>query len=94
MAFKPGQSGNPGGRRKVGQEKPSLKQELIRELQRDRERLRKIAIKLIEAAEGGDMAAIVRIGDVLDGKPTQETTLRGDAGAPITLVLNGTDVRG
>jgi hypothetical protein len=44
----------------------------------DPRRLRAIARKLIEMAEGGDMQAIKEVGDRLDGKCAQ-TIERGDA---------------
>jgi hypothetical protein len=37
----------------------------------DPRRLRAIALKLIELAEGGDLQAIKEIGDRLDGRPAQ-----------------------
>jgi len=54
----------------------------------DHKALRRIAAKLIEMAEGGDMQAINAIADRLDGKPVQavdmtsETTVRYVARVP------------
>ena len=41
-------------------------------------RLRVIANQLIEAAEGGDIAAIKEVADRLDGKPAQALEHTGD----------------
>lgn len=46
--------------------------------QGDPDRLRRIAEKLLDMAEQGDMDAIKHLGDRLDGKPRQETELTGD----------------
>lgn len=44
----------------------------------DHKALRRIAAKVIEMAEGGDMQAISQIADRLDGKPAQESTVTID----------------
>lgn len=49
-------------------------------VKQDPEKLRKIALKLLEMAEAGDMAAIRELGDRLDGKPKQETELASGGG--------------
>jgi hypothetical protein len=41
----------------------------------DHKRLRRIAAKLIEMAERGDMQAIAQVADRLDGKPAQESSM-------------------
>lgn len=53
-------------------------------LHNDAEKLRKIADKLFDLAEQGDMAAIREIGDRIDGKPAQ--VIAGDAENPINLI--------
>ena len=45
---------------------------------RKRKRLVSLARKLVERAEGGDVAALKEIGDRLDGKPTQGVELAAD----------------
>lgn len=44
----------------------------------DHKRLRRIAAKLLEKAEEGDMQAIAQVADRLDGKPAQESTVTID----------------
>jgi len=44
-----------------------------------------IAEKCVLAAAGGDMAAIKEIGDRLDGKAVQATTISGPDGEPIPV---------
>ena len=70
MAFKKGQSGNPGGRSK---EKPfanALRME-IAAAGEDHKALRRVAKVLIGQAEGGDIRAIRELADRLDGRPMQ-----------------------
>lgn len=52
-------------------------------IQSDSDRLRRIAEKLIEKAEEGDLHAMREIGDRLDGKPAQ--TIVGDEDRPLTI---------
>lgn len=44
-------------------------------VQADAKKLRSIADKLIDMAAAGDMQAIKELGDRLDGKPNQSTTM-------------------
>lgn len=71
MAFKKGQSGNPGGRPKEKPFRDALRIELASR-GGDAKSLRVIASKIIEKAEDGDLQAAREIADRLDGKPTQE----------------------
>lgn len=71
MAFKKGQSGNPGGRPKVKPFRDALRIELAARGE-DSKSLRAIASKIIDAAEEGDLHAAREIADRLDGKPAQE----------------------
>ena len=48
--------------------------------QSDKERLRRIAEKLLDNAEAGDMAAMREVGDRLDGKPSQAIEHTGNVG--------------
>jgi len=49
--------------------------------QSDPQKLRKIADKLLDMAEEGDLGAIKELGDRIDGKPTQ--TIAGDKDNPL-----------
>ena len=78
MAFQPGQSGNPTGRRK---EKPWRDALTLALKADDGQKLRRIAEKVVEAAEAGDLQAIKEIADRLDGKPVQ--ALANDEDSPL-----------
>lgn len=52
-------------------------------LANDGEKLRSIAEKLIEKAEGGDVSALREIGDRLDGKAKQQIEVSGDEENPL-----------
>jgi hypothetical protein len=84
MPFKPGQSGNPGGR---GTEKiwrdALLKAVKEKAKTGNGRKLEAIAKALIDAAVDGDVGAIREIGDRLDGKPHQSTTIAGDPDNPV-----------
>jgi FPC/CPF motif-containing protein YcgG len=54
-------------------------------LRADPRRLRRIAEKLAEKAEDGDLAAIRELADRLDGKPPQAHT--GEYGGDLTVVI-------
>ena len=78
-AFKPGQSGNPGGRPC----KP-LTDKLHSKLLAQRGRLAgQIADGIIEKAKSGDVAAFVAIADRVEGKPVQR--VEGDQAIHITV---------
>lgn len=47
--------------------------------------LRKIAIKLLDQAAGGDVQAIKEVADRLDGKPAQAHT--GEDGGPLQVIV-------
>jgi len=83
MPFQPGQSGNPGGKT---QNKPWADAIRMAIAQDDPERLRKLAKRLLDKAEEGDMAALKELGDRLDGKPAQ--VVQGDAEQPLNMNLN------
>ena len=70
MPFKKGQSGNPGGRPKEKPFSDALRME-IADAGEDHKALRRVARKLIENAEAGDIRAIRELADRLDGKPIQ-----------------------
>lgn len=71
MPFKPGQSGNPEGRRKEKKFAAALERAIIQD---DGNRLRQAAEKLLDLAAGGEAWAIGMLADRLDGKPQQETS--------------------
>jgi hypothetical protein len=75
MPFEKGKSGNPGGRPK---EKPWAEALRIVGYRDDRKKLLDIAEKCYAAAEAGEIAAMKEIGDRLDGKPAQESTVTID----------------
>ena len=54
-------------------------------MQNDGERLRRIAERLLDQAEEGNIAAIKELGDRLDGKALM--TLAGDADNPLSIAL-------
>jgi hypothetical protein len=48
-------------------------------------KLAQLAKKLVEAADGGDMAALKEIGDRHDGKPAQSVALGNDGDEPFKV---------
>jgi hypothetical protein len=79
--WRPGQSGNPGGRPKTKAFKNALEAEL-EEAGDDGPSLRKIARALIDKAATGDIQAIKELADRLDGKPMQLLEHSGPDGRP------------
>jgi Family of unknown function (DUF5681) len=87
MVWKPGQSGNPAGK-KPGtlKEKPyrdALRMEIA--AAEDLKGLRSIARAHLEKARSGDMAAIKELADRLDGRPAQ-AVVGDDEANPISVV--------
>lgn len=78
MAFQKGQSGNPGGR---GTDKPwreALRRALARKAGKGNgvdQSLELVADKVVELALSGDVSCIKEIGDRLDGKAHQSSTV-------------------
>lgn len=58
---------------------------------KDPDKLRKIAEKLIDMAEAGDIQAIKELGDRLDGKPKQAIEGTGENGSIIVQVVKSFD---
>ena len=54
--------------------------------QGDPDRLRKIAEKLLEKAEEGDLGALKELGDRIDGKAAQQIVVAGDSDNPVQTV--------
>lgn len=52
---------------------------LLRKVKQDPEKLERIALKVLQMAEDGDMRAVKEIGDRLDGLPTQEVAVSNPA---------------
>jgi hypothetical protein len=75
MPFVKGQSGNPGGRLTDKPWAEALRIAVSCQGSDGKRRLRNIAEKCVSAAENGDMQAMKEIGDRLDGKPKQESTV-------------------
>src|SRR5262245_29361488 len=90
MAWKPGQSGNPAGK-KPGtlKEKPyrdALRMEIA--AAEDLKDLRAIARAHLEKARSGDMAAIKELADRLDGRPAQESNVSLEHRSPAELTTD------
>jgi hypothetical protein len=75
MVFKPGQSGNPGGRAVEKAFASALRAVTNQADAKGRKKLHAIAEKLVDCAIAGEGWAIQQVADRLDGKPAQEATL-------------------
>jgi hypothetical protein len=71
MAFKKGQSGNPGGKWSEKAFAEALRVAVNVEQEPGKPKLRAIADKLVEEALAGQGWAIQQVADRLDGKPVQ-----------------------
>lgn len=85
--FKPGQSGNPGGRPKEKRLTEALRRKLAEPTADGRLYAEALAECLISLALDGDISAIREIADRTDGKPTQAMELSGPDGGGIPSVL-------
>lgn len=79
MAFKKGQSGNPGG---INPSKP-VHDALKRASAQDPKRVRAMVESILTLASGGERWACEFVRDTLDGKPAQAITGAGDNGEHI-----------
>lgn len=79
MPFQPGQSGNPGGRRKGPNLTDAIREQLTPEVRA------KIASKILGLAEAGNLAAATFIADRIEGKPVQSLEHSGPEGKPILI---------
>src|SRR5690242_6236255 len=78
MAWKKGETGNPGGRPKERPFADALHLALAEEDPVTKVRkLRRIADKLVEAAVDGEAWAIKEVMDRIDGKPVQSAEING-----------------
>jgi len=80
--WKPGQSGNPGGRPKKRLIDEALEQLLEAN---DSAAAREVAAALLDRARKGDMRAIQLVAERTQGKPTQAIGVAGDAGVASDL---------
>ena len=82
--FKPGQSGNPGGRPK----KKHVTEALLAAIGDDPVLLAKAARALLKRMAKGDTNAAVFVRDTVDGKPAQTVQVSGTEGSAILVALN------
>jgi len=78
MAFEKGKSGNPGGRPKEKVWADAIRVAVNRAAEGDKEGRKNLALladKLVASALAGEGWAMQQIGDRLDGKPAQETSV-------------------
>lgn len=80
--FKPGQSGNPGGRPK----KKPLTEALMEALDNP-EHLKQVIEGILAKAKKGDVAAFAAIRDTTEGKPVESHEHSGKNGGPIIFTL-------
>lgn len=85
MAFKKGQSGNPGGRSKERIWRNAIERAIERAAKEGMQVVDELAEALVKKAKDGDVNALKEIGDRLDGKPT--TTV--EAGPQLAKLLIG-----
>lgn len=92
--FKPGQSGNPGGRPKMKPWTAAIQERADLPVSKDDSRaaLRAVVEKLFEMALAGDLAAIREIIDRSEGKAVQGIEIAGPSGDFIPVRL-APDVR-
>lgn len=78
MVFKPGQSGNPAGRRAERPFRDAINRALARRA--GTQAIDDIVEKFLQLAKDGDLTAIREMADRLDGKPVQahDVELRTD----------------
>ena len=76
--FKPGESGNPGGRPK----KP-IKERLLQRLREDDAVLADLVEAILLKAKDGDVQAFNSIRDTIEGRPVQAVETTGEDGGPI-----------
>lgn len=92
--FRPGQSGNPGGRPKKLPITDALRRILGGKLPASVPKASTgedlVAFALIKKAVGGDLRAIAEIADRTEGKATERHEWSGPDGGPIPFELPGT----
>jgi len=94
IPFRPGQSGNPGGRPKKLPITDALRRILSRRIPAKDPRTAigedLVAFALIRKAVKGDLRAIAEIADRTEGKATERHEWSGPDGGPIPFELPGT----
>lgn len=86
MPYLPGQSGNPGGRKKEKPFRDALRIAIAAATEDNNPRaLRRIACSLLDRASEGDVAAIREVADRLDGKVAQGIIGGDDDDAPVQI---------
>lgn len=81
--FRPGHSGNPGGRPASQSLNSAIRARLDEVRDDGQTRAQRIAAILVELAEGGDLRAIREVIDRTEGRPPQSIAL--DTGVPYEL---------
>jgi hypothetical protein len=72
MAFEPGQTGNPNGQPKwVKPWREAIRRAIARREETDPHALERLADRLIQKVDEGDVSAIKEFGDRIDGKVAQ-----------------------
>lgn len=96
MTFQPGQSGNPGGRRKEKPYRDALRKVLAEEAgfepakSETRTKLEAVARKHVAEALAGEMSAVKEIAERLDGKVPQAIANDDESGEPFVIrVIRG-----
>jgi hypothetical protein len=82
MAWQPGQSGNPEGKRKEA----IIRSQLLKACaQDDYARIRKLCETALDLAASGEQWACNFVADRLDGKPAQAVEHSGEGGGPLVI---------
>ncbi len=83
--WKPGQSGNPGGRPRNEDSLAAQLREVLAEVDEEsgKTKARLLAEKYVALGLDGNVMAITAIADRVDGKPPHSVTLKGDTDAPL-----------
>ena len=84
MAWKPGESGNLDGPRKLKRFQATLDRALAAD---DSRRLRACAEKVLDLAAEGEQWAVLLLRDTLDGKPAQQVVATDNDGRPLAIAL-------
>jgi hypothetical protein len=90
--WRPGQSGNVGGRPKTKPITDALRELMAEEYTGKEERFKGLtnaqvlALRLFEMAEGGDLKALEELATRLEGRAPQAVTMAGENGGPIAFM--------
>lgn len=86
MTWQPGQSGNPEGGKRTKIWRDAINRAIKRREETDPQALEKLADRLLNAVEQGDVGAMKEFGDRVDGKVAQAIIGGDDNDAPIKTV--------